>query len=201
MKFVVRLLNVGILLKVLFLTFVLWAYFLAPTNQKTNYTWAGRNEEAKESGVSENSTQQPPERDITCLTSLPANERVKRILLARLRKIRKKENELDRRERDLKVLKNEIEKRIEELKALEERLKGPLSKAKKESEERFRHLVGVYSSMEPQRAALLLEKMDEDTVVRIFSAMKSKKVAKILSFMEEEKAARISGRLSKPDIE
>jgi len=51
--------------------------------------------------------------------------------------------------------------------------------------------------MEPQRAAILLSKMDEATVERLFANMKSKKVAKILSFMEPDKAARISSSLTK----
>ncbi len=199
MKVLVRLLNFGLFLKVLFLTFILWAYFFAP-NTILNDTWASKDGGQKRSYGSENATAKGQGDEIEDLASLTINDRVKAVLLARLRRLHKRELELDQRERDLRLLKKEIEERISQLKALEERLRGPLAKAKKESEERFMHLVGVYSSMEPQRAALLLEKMDEDTVVRLFSAMKSKKVAKILSFMEEDKAARISARLSRPNI-
>jgi len=125
------------------------------------------------------------------------DDNVLAILQAKLRDLEEREQKLEKREADLKLLEQEIEKRLKELKTLQSALEGPVKKANAEYQGRFQHLVGVYSSMEPQRAAILLSKMDEATVERLFANMKSKKVAKILSFMEPDKAARISSSLTK----
>ncbi len=118
------------------------------------------------------------------------------ILKARVRELDERKAELDKRAADLNLLKTDIEEKLNELKALQQRLEGPLKKAKSEQKARFQHLVGVYSSMDPARAAALLDKMTEDTVAHLFAAMKSKKVAKILALMDPNKAAKISSLLS-----
>ena len=118
------------------------------------------------------------------------------VIRARARELEGRSAELDRREKDLELLKNDIETMLQELKKLQSQLGGPVKKAQKDSELRFQHLVGVYSSMEPGRAAALLGKMDEKTVTRIFASMKSKKVAAIMALMDPETAASISARLT-----
>ena len=189
MKAVIRLLRIGMVLKAAFVALVFFSYALWLTSGQSSI-WA------KEGASSSNVTRS----DRVNIDALDINERIKVILKARLRKIKERERALQQKERDLALIKEEIEKRIKTLKDLEASLKGPLATAKKANEERFMHLVGVYSSMEPQRAAMLLEKMDEETVVKLFSSMKSKKVAKILSYMDTDKAARISSRLSRPNL-
>ncbi len=128
--------------------------------------------------------------------ALPADE-VTRILITRLRRLKEREAELDQREKNLNLLKAEIEERIKELKKLQNALEGEVSKAQSREQARFQHLVGVYSAMQPQRAAALLDKMDDKTVVKIFALMKSRKVAAIMGLMDPDKAARISDALTK----
>ncbi len=130
------------------------------------------------------------------LKQTSCNPEVLEILRAEARQWKQKKRELDAKEKDLGLLKSEIDERLKELKNLQARLEGPVKKAKASYEAKFQHLVGVYSSMEPARAAALLDKMDEAMVAKIFGSMKSKKVAKILALMEPEKAARISSTLS-----
>jgi len=127
----------------------------------------------------------------------PAQDEIVEILMVRMRRLKEQEASLVQREKDLELLKKEIDERLRELKQLQVKLESPVKRAKAAQEARFQHLVGVYSSMEPTRAAALLEKMDEPTVVRIFGAMKSKKVASILGLMDPDKAARISSALSR----
>lgn len=119
------------------------------------------------------------------------------VIRARVRDLDMREAELDKRQKDLDLLKSNIETMLEELKKLQAMLVGPVKKARKESDIRFQHLVGVYSSMEPGRAAALLGKMDEKTVTRIFASMKSKKVAAIMAIMDPEAAAAISAELTR----
>lgn len=119
------------------------------------------------------------------------------VIRARVRNLDMREAELDRRQKDLDLLKSDVETMLEELKKLQSTLGGPVKKAQKESDVRFQHLVGVYSSMDPGRAATLLGKMDKKTVTRIFASMKSKKVAAIMALMDPEAAASISAGLTR----
>ncbi len=118
-----------------------------------------------------------------------------RLLRLKMASLEKRENELDKREQDLELLKKDIEDKIKQLKDLQRKLEGPVKKKRFEQGARLQHLASVYSSMDPLRAAALLDKLDEDTVTKLFAIMKSKKVAKILANMSPEKAARISARL------
>lgn len=119
------------------------------------------------------------------------------VLNARMRELDKRSEELDRRERDLDLVKTDIETKISQLKELQKKLEGPVNKAVEDKEKNFQHLVGVYSKMDPARAAILLDRMSEDEVARILAAMKSKKVAAIFSNMDPVKAAKISAMISK----
>ncbi len=118
------------------------------------------------------------------------------VILARERQVSDQEAGVAEREKALGLLEEEISGRMRELDALQKDLKGAAQEWTQRQEENFQHLVGVYSAMEPEKAAVLLEKMDEATVVRLFEGMKSKKVASVLALMEPEKAARISSRLT-----
>ena len=118
-----------------------------------------------------------------------------RLLRLKMASLDKREKELDKREQDLELLKRDIEDKIKQLKDLQRKLEGPVKKKRFEQGARLQHLASVYSSMDPLRAAALLDKLDEDTVTKLFAIMKSKKVAKILANMSPEKAARISARL------
>ncbi len=118
-----------------------------------------------------------------------------RLLRLKMARLDQREARLDQREQDLQLLKKDIEEKVKQLKDLQRKLEGPVKKQRLKEGARLQHLAGVYSSMDPVRAAVLLEKLDEDTVTRLFAIMKSKKVAKILANMSPEKAARISARL------
>ena len=67
-------------------------------------------------------------------------------------------------------------------------------------DQKFNHLVKVYSSMKPQSAAGIIEKLDSELAVKLLRKMKGDVVGKILSFVEKEKAAKISiGIVKKQD--
>ncbi len=131
--------------------------------------------------------------DAPAITTSKAAE----ILLTRIRRLKEREADLDQREKNLEMLKSEIETKIKELKRLQAALESTVGQARAQENARFQHLVGVYSAMQPQRAATLLDKMEDKTVVKIFSLMKSRKVAAILALMDPDKAARISAALTK----
>ncbi len=201
MKNIMRLIRLSMIFKVIFIILIS-AYYILNNSIFITHSWAGAekasNEASHKNGKAGKGTASG---DMSLnIEDLKVHRKIKQILWSRVKKIEERERELDEREKDLNLLKKEVEDRLAEIKKLQEGLSGPIKKAQKENEARFSHLVGVYSSMDPQRAALLLEKMEEDTVVKLFSSMKSKKVAKILSFMNPDKAASISSRLSRAGI-
>jgi len=181
---------VRIVMGIAILKFTLVVFSLMTTGIGPSIAEATRNTADIKKGLDQ--PEAPPSSEIR----IPCRQDIQKIIQARLRKLDEREALLDEKERELKILEKDIEKRIRELKDIQERLEKPVRNAKEASQNRFRHLVGVYGSMEPSRAAALLDRMDEDTVVRIFAAMKSKKVAKILALMSAERAARISSELS-----
>ena len=63
----------------------------------------------------------------------------------------------------------------------------------------MKHLIKAYSSMKPQVAASLVEKLETDFAVDLLSRMKGDVVGNILSFVDIEKAAKISEGLVKRD--
>ncbi len=122
--------------------------------------------------------------------------------------LRKKEKELNEKEMELKKmeerllpLKKEVEARIEELDELQTSLTA-YSKDLAERElamkdARIDHLVKLYSSMEADKAANIMDKLPVDTVVRIMENMNGKAAGQILAVMPPEKGAQISQKLSK----
>jgi flagellar motility protein MotE (MotC chaperone) len=115
------------------------------------------------------------------------------------RELAAREEELRKKEKELLILKKDIENKLAKLSQLQTELQGQLQKnveaAKQSQETRLKHLVGAYSAMKPDKAASLIEKLNDDVALQILSAMKSKDVGAILSFVETEKAARLSQRL------
>lgn len=57
---------------------------------------------------------------------------------------------------------------------------------------KIKHLIKIYSSMKPQHAASLIEKLDLGFSINLLSMMKGEEVGNIFSFMDLEKAAKIS---------
>ena len=91
--------------------------------------------------------------------------------------------------------------KIEELNELQTRLtlfaKDLADREEALKDSKITHLVALYSSMEPARAAVIMDRLNMDTIVRILSNMKGKVAGQILAAMDPGKGATISERLSK----
>lgn len=132
---------------------------------------------------------------------------VLKILKAQARSIEHKQVAEDKKQDRAGLLNKQLDEslkkmdgKIAELQRIKDSLSGAISQSKEKEAESLQHLIGVYSAMEPDKAANLLERIDEITVIKIFSNMKSKKVAAIMAQMEPSKAARISSELSSRKI-
>jgi flagellar motility protein MotE (MotC chaperone) len=100
--------------------------------------------------------------------------------------------ELDEREESLQLLQNRIEEKLSTLQILRKEISELLKEKDSFEEQRYEHLVKVYEGMKPEDAAILVEKLHEDTAIQLLSRMKSKKAGQVLGAIKPEKAARLS---------
>ena len=119
--------------------------------------------------------------------------------------LEKRKEDLDRREEALKRyeerlqgLKQEVEKRLAEITQTEKRILDRLGMIGQMEEEKITRLVKLYSGMKPEEAAPLLERMQEETTLKVFQRMKERQASRILAFMNPEKAVHLSEQLVKP---
>jgi flagellar motility protein MotE (MotC chaperone) len=122
-------------------------------------------------------------------------------LLERQRQdLQRREERLQRREAEVEALAAEVEVKLEKLMQLQTQMRQEQVSVSSEREKRrtkqIKHLVEVYSSMKAEKAASLIDQLDEGVVVEVFAQMPSQSAGKILSFVTPEKAARISQRLA-----
>jgi len=107
------------------------------------------------------------------------------------------QEELSRREQQLKSLEKEIDGKLAKLTEMESRLKRMLAEAKEVKDKKLRHLIDVYSNMKAQQAATVLETLDEDIAVKILAGMRGRQAGEILNFVKSDKAARLSEMLTR----
>jgi flagellar motility protein MotE (MotC chaperone) len=114
--------------------------------------------------------------------------------------MRRKEEELSRKEQALKELERELDLRLKKMNQMEANLKLMLDKADTVKDEKLRHLVDVYANMKAKQAAAALEQLQEDIAVRILSGMRGRQAGEVMSNMSAEKAANLSEALTRLQI-
>lgn len=121
----------------------------------------------------------------------------------RNRDLNAREIELQKKEDALLPLKNEIDEKLAQLNELQARLtayaKQLADREKALEDSKMGHLVELYTAMEPDRAAAIMDNLKISTVVRILKHMKGKSAGRILAMMKPERGAVISERLSQLD--
>jgi len=111
--------------------------------------------------------------------------------------IRKEINEkLDRLTRLRDEIKAELKAETELKAAKEAEKEKRKAQEKAEKAQRLRLLKKAYSSMKPQKAAGLMEKLELGFAIELLSEMKGDAVGQILSFVDMERAAKISEGLA-----
>lgn len=111
-------------------------------------------------------------------------------------RLRQKKEELRRREKTLKELEQKIDRKLKRQAKLEKRLQQAIEEAKVLKDEKIKHLVDVYSNMEPQQAARVLESLDQTIAVKILAGMRGRTAGEILTFVQAKKAAALSEALT-----
>jgi flagellar motility protein MotE (MotC chaperone) len=111
-------------------------------------------------------------------------------------RLRQKKEELRRREKTLQELEQKIDRKLERQAELEKRLQQAIEEAKVLKDKKIKHLVDVYSNMEPQQAARVLESLDQTIAVKILAGMRGRTAGEILTFVQAKKAAALSEALT-----
>lgn len=111
--------------------------------------------------------------------------------------IKNREDVLKKREEQLKLLQVEIEQKFNDIKKVQGRIEQLVVLRKDLVEKSIRHLVKVYSSMKPNEAGPLIEKLDRDITIQILSKMKGKAAGKILARVNPTLAAQLSEEIAK----
>ncbi|AZU04820.1 flagellin protein FlaA, putative [Glycocaulis alkaliphilus] len=109
-----------------------------------------------------------------------------------------REDELDTREALLEVAERRIEARIARMEALETSLETLLGTLETERERRVGEIVSVYAQLEPENAAAIMSRMDEDTLVLLAESLQrdqARRYAAILAEMDPGFAAELTLRL------
>ncbi|WP_454061245.1 hypothetical protein [Candidatus Nitrospira salsa] len=109
----------------------------------------------------------------------------------REQRLQQKEARLEGLQRDVEALAERQAKEAERLKNKAAILDGKEIQEPKDDPS-LEHLVKVYGAMDPEEAALRIEKMDEGLALEILSGIKSKKAAVVLAGVNPEKAAALS---------
>ncbi|MFC4725104.1 MotE family protein [Glycocaulis abyssi] len=109
-----------------------------------------------------------------------------------------REEDLDTREALLEVAEQRIEARIARMEALETSLETLLGTLETERERRVGEIVSVYAQLEPENAAAIMSRMDEDTLVLLAESLQrdqARRYAAILAEMDPGFAAELTLRL------
>lgn len=120
-------------------------------------------------------------------------------LISKKLEIEKEEKRIAAEKAELLSIQDEINKKIAKLTQLRDEIRSEVAKKKAVEEQKFKHLIKVYSTMKPQNAAELIEKLDIKLAIELMSKMKGDAVGKILSFVKIEKAAKISEGIVKKE--
>ena len=108
---------------------------------------------------------------------------------------------LDEKEQDISKKDREFAVRMTQLRELTDRLSNERDKNDRRKHAQLEQLANVYSSMNPQEAAKLMEQLDIVTAMNLIERMPEKRIAQILSMMSADRALEItrllSGRVTK----
>ena len=114
--------------------------------------------------------------------------------------LQRKQDELVRREQELRQLQHQVDTRLADLQQLEVRIQAMIKEAEGMKDSKFRHLVDVYSNMKAKQAAAVLETLDERIAVKILAGMRGRQAGEVLTYATPEKAARLSEALTRMQL-
>ncbi len=124
------------------------------------------------------------------------NTNVYKALKEKRRELEKKERRLAQLEEELHKQKEEIEKQLKDMQEMRRNISSKLDKKVAADQESVEKLVGVYSSMKPKNAAVILSQIDEELAVKVLGQMKKQSAAAILNHVAPKKAQYLSEKFT-----
>lgn len=106
-----------------------------------------------------------------------------------------RQEELARKEQELRALEADISDKLEQMQVLDGRLQGMMRQADETNDAKFRHTVDVLSNMKAKQAAAVLSTLEERIAVRVLAGMRGRQAGEILTFVDPVKAARLTESL------
>jgi flagellar motility protein MotE (MotC chaperone) len=114
-----------------------------------------------------------------------------------------KEKELDEREKHVEEMEAKLQQQKleldEKIKVLEQARRDIATKLETrvaQDQETIDKLVGVYSNMKPQNAAIVISKLDEELAVSVLKKMKKQDAGAIMNYMDPQKTKVLSEKYS-----
>lgn len=107
-----------------------------------------------------------------------------------------KESELKNLEEELHKQKVELDTRMTKLEEMRTQIANQLQERVQTDGESVDKLVSFFSAMKPQKAAEIVDTLNEDLAVEVFKKMKKKDAAEILNMLKSEKAQRLSEKFT-----
>ena len=124
------------------------------------------------------------------------NANIYKALRDKRRELEKKERRLAQLEEELQNQKVEIERQLKEMQEMRRNISSKLDKKVTADKESVDKLVGVYSNMKPQNAAVILSQINEELAVKVLGKMKKQNAAEILNYLEPQKAQDLSEKFT-----
>lgn len=120
--------------------------------------------------------------------------------LGSLDSMARRQEDLARKEQELRVLESELSDKLEKMRILENRLAMMIKDAEETKDAKFRHLVDVLANMKSKQAAAVLETLDPKIAVRVLSGMRGRQAGEILTFVKPEIAAKLTEDLARMQL-
>lgn len=127
---------------------------------------------------------------------ISVNDALLQNLAERTDRLGERERTVEARETILAALQKKVEEREKSLQSTRSEIKALLERYEGEQSGGLKQLIGIYSTIEPKRAAAIFNELDLDIVVSLLRQMPSRRVAPILAAMDADKARRITLELS-----
>ena len=139
---------------------------------------------------------EPPQLPTQPASVSPETLRLLEMIERKNRALKKREEELLLKEKNLQALERKILADLQKIEEVLARSEAMVGIKKDLIEKNVKSLVKAYSHMKPVQAATLLERMDEDIAIIIISRMKSRVAGKVLGAMNTRIAKGISEKIA-----
>jgi flagellar motility protein MotE (MotC chaperone) len=159
----------------------------------------GKAAEAKHGGEGEAKKEAKPAGPPTDVESVLQTEHRTKGEIALLESLAQRRQEIEKREKDLdlrlnlmKAAEQRVEEKINTLKELQGKIETSSNQQEVQKSERYKQLVGLYSSMKPKDAARIFDELDNSILLALMKEMKTQTMSAIFAAMNPAKTRALT---------